>query len=196
LALQDLNATAERLGQNRRTLQRWIKAGCPHERRGKGARGKLWFDYEAVVAWMQAVGRTGQRGPPTVSSRLLTAAAASGSAAAPAGKPATAADKLTPAQIAAMTLRVNLQIKQLDRDKRARIEAVETGDLHDVAECQRATLRKVHAVKAVHQALPGKLSQRIAGLFGQGLDAGELYDRVYGLLERELDAVQEEFARG
>ena len=56
-----IKEVCEQLGLKRRTLERWIKRGCPTIKRGK----YRYFDMEALNAWRTANGMTGRVGAPS-----------------------------------------------------------------------------------------------------------------------------------
>lgn len=180
-----LTEVCRALEQNERTLRRWVDADCPHHK-GPGKTGKLTFDQAEVVAWMRELGRTGEPGRPPAEVTLLGAGARAPRA--PADKEEEKKPGAPPSreELLTLTAQANLRIKQLEGEKRARLERAAGGELHEVEACLGKSLAKIAALKAVFQLLPGKLAQQLAD---------KPYDVVYGILAQELDDVLKGFAK-
>lgn len=153
---------AAELGVTRRTLARWNEAGCPHEGGGPGR--PIYYDKAAVIAWMEATGATGTPGRPPQGAERKGGTEDDGLGEVPSDV----------SKIAVLTRKVNLAIKMQELKKRARLERIAIGELHDRGECERGRLERIAAVKAGLLALPGKLAARL-----ENREAAEI--------QRELD---------
>jgi len=142
------------LGQGRRTLTYYVAQGCPVTK-GKG--GRLLFDKAQVLDWMLASGKSGRRGTPT-----------------PGGLPAGD-------EHAQSVARVDLRIRELEIQKRGRLEAQARGDLLLGLDVEEAWAAEGLRVKAMVEALPARLAPSLVGLDRKGIKAA-LEAAVDGLL--------------
>ena len=109
-------------------------------------------------------------------------APASGAPANGAHGSATAPDAV---QVIVATRKANLIIKQLEGDKRRRIEAQARGELVPASDIQAKWIRQVHVVRAAFLAFPGRVAARVVG---------RDFESVHATLEEELREVLEGFA--
>ena len=164
------------LAINRRTLTRWMAAGCPHVR-GKGRRGRLTFDHDGVIAWMRRVGYTGDDGRPSV--EILTEKGVVGTIDPPAKKKRKGrkAEEDDGDDVVELTRRVNLEIKRLEARKRKRVERAADGELAPVADFRRYWASRCAALHSALRALPDRVAR--AG--------GERYEQVFGEAEKAVE---------
>ena len=178
----NLKALAAELDVSTKTIKRYVKLGCPHSRGGKGRTAPLLFDMAAVVAWMRKVGKTGERGRPAEGTTLAPDEAGS---VASATVPLEDGAPLDAASIALLTKQVNLQIKQLEAQKRARVERREEGELVPASWVEACWSGQVEEAKARLNTLPARVAQRVVGMD---------YDDVYEAIQAEVDEVLRELA--
>ncbi len=163
----------------RRSLTRYMEAGCPHRRAGNGPRAPLRFVLSKVKAWMRQTARTGEPGRPPTGAEVRRSPAKA-RAEAPADKATDDLDDEDADDLAELTRRVNLQIKRLEVRKRERLEREANGELVEAAEVVRLWRSQIEVVQTSFRSLPGILAQRLVHCD---------YDTIYEALEEELHAV-------
>jgi phage terminase Nu1 subunit (DNA packaging protein) len=164
-----------------KTVTRWVAAGCPHAR---GARGALQFDLAAVVEWMRAQGRTGERGRPTGGSYAPVGPGQPPSAERTAPQPGphpAPGEKPSREELRRLRDEVELRIKELEATKRDRLEREAGGELVRSEDVRRFWASRVELVRQGFDALPSRLAQRCAGR-----QAEEVHDEARDELERLL----------
>lgn len=171
---------AKALGQSRRTVSRYVTAGCPHDREGEGKRAPLRFDLAAVKAWMKETARSGDVGRPAV---LVSGAAPERKAA---ERPTEDLDPDDEEDLVELTRRANLRIKELEVEKRERLEQEARGELVPLEDVRSAWAAQIEIVKARFRALPSLLAQRLQG---------RSYDEMHDAIEEELHGLLVAFSR-
>lgn len=175
--------------KNVKTLRRWVGSGCPHQRTGTSDRAPLEFDPTAVRAWMEAVGRTGATGrPPDGMEPRDDLGARADAPALSSGADKDDAPPTDALELRDLTARVNLRIKQLEAEKRERVEAVARGELVSAAEAEAGWSRACAGVRSRILAVPGAVAGRLVGL----ADPRD----VEGVLDEALRAALAELAEG
>lgn len=136
---------------SRRSLSRWLKSGCPHQR---GTGRQLLFDPAAVKAWMERVGTAaGERG--------VTPAGAERDFEAPADADLSTDDLRRLARLTEINLKKARQ-RLLDLElERRRGELVEREEV--VVEHARAA----RIVRSRLEALPALLAPRLVAMHGE-----------------------------
>ncbi len=164
----------------RRTLTRWVKAGAPYDK-APGRTGRLTFDLAEVVAWLAELGRTGNTGRPQVGPGAGTSLAGDR---APASAEVNAAlDGLTGLELTLLTRKAALRIKELDGDKRERVEAEARGELVPRDDVVRFWATELGRVQDVSSPWPAAMTAKIVAKLK--LVTG--YDEILELLEDGMD---------
>jgi len=188
LSVKDI---AKELEQGRRTIMRWVSAGCPHNK-GHGLRGSLTFNRQEVVEWMRRVGATGAQGRPPMGAEIDRSESARTSTSTSTTRPAS---KVDISEIQRLTRLVNLQIKKLEAQKR--LERAADGELAPVADFQRYWNSRVDMLHAQLRVIPERIA-RVAGGAGKcggcGLQRDESYDDVFDAARKEIDQALQVFA--
>ena len=167
----------------RRTVDRWKEAGCPHHK-ASGLRGRLTFDLEEVVAWLDDLGRTGERGRPPVEKAEPGRQPQPGATASAPGR--LNPDELTGEQLTLMTRQANLRIKELEAAKRERLEQAARGELVPVDDLRRYWAERVSALQSALRVLPDRV----------GRAAGDAYEPVFAEAEVAIEDALAPFGRG
>ena len=202
--LARIEAAAKALGVQVRSLQRYARAGAPHEKRGRA----LWFDVDAVRAWMlepEVDGKTrgrpvGGAGPARATEGSAGLVAASSSADSTPSTP-DEIERLVrsrvDAELARATEQLREQLRSADlRKKKAEAEAKELanagkrGRLVDRADVEKQQVAAILLVKRSLEVLPSKLAARLVG---------RTREEIHEDLTAEVDSVcrlfSEEFAK-
>lgn len=173
-----LEAAAEALKQSEKTLRRWVEAGCPHHK-AEGRTGKLSFDQAEVVGWLRSMGKSGAKGRPVGGGGLRPPPK---SAAGEDSEDETPAKDLTPEQIYKLTAAANLRIKELEAEKRSRLEQEARGELLDSREVEEAWAAEGIRVRVALEAVPARLAGQLVGLEKPEIEA-QLAAAMRGVLQ-------------
>lgn len=178
-------ALAERGAEvTRRTVMRWTAAGCPH-RKGTRKTDPLQFDLEAVMAWLDATGRSGETGPP------VGGGAADELAQTPAAPPATKLEPQahggSPATESLMQLirKANLRIKHADAEKKELEVAAKRREMIPFDEARRFWAGQQATLHAAARAAPGAWATRLVQVD---------YETAYRVVEDGFRALLEQMA--
>ena len=158
-----LEEAAKALGQSEKTLRRWVEAGCPHHK-AEGRTGKLTFDQAEVVGWLRSMGKSGARGRPVGGGGLRPQPRQPGADAEEEADDETPAKDLTQEQIYKLTAAANLRIKELEAEKRTRLEQEARGELLDSREVDEAWAAEGIRVRVALEAVPARLAGQLVGL--------------------------------
>jgi len=173
----DIHQLMNELAQSRRSITRWVTAGCPHTRLG-GKRGKLLFDIAEVRAWMAREDMSGDVGTPPSGQRHPVSAPTPGLPPAPAG--------VTPAtHVQSQTRTMHLVLKHLEVKKRQREEEAETGRLRPVEEFDRFWSIAVTTLHSSLRSIPDRVARK----------AGVHYDAVREEAEAAIKDALRPFGR-
>ncbi|MCO5171143.1 MAG: terminase small subunit [Planctomycetes bacterium] len=181
----DKHELADRVGVSIRTIERWLKIGCPHAR---DAMGQLVFDEHAVRAWARDRDLLRGRPDPNVESRSLLS-----------DGPVATRENLTKAEIArkiSIVRRNELEIaaekglKGLDLAQRIR-EAGTLDELNAIGREVAALVASGSLVAARATALRQLLGDARRGLLAAARDSrGDDDDRVVLCSTRGLRVLQ------
>ena len=186
---QRLNANdlAAALGVSRKTITRYVRAGCPSTRIGTHRTAPHAFLLEEVKAWMRDTARTGEGGRPAEGTepRRSKRDARPAKPKAPRDKAVDELEEEGPDTVE-LVRRVNLRIKELEVTKRERLEREAAGETLPRAAVFRAWDGQIEIVRARFRSLPDRLAQECQG---------KTYDDMHDIIKRELDATLVAFSR-
>lgn len=192
--------TAAALGVSVRALQRYRRRMPGEFWRDESVGGRRLYHLEAVLAWKADAVRPAGRPPAGASGRheegpvpeLAAPREKTHAPAAPVSprRVGEALERLagerTGADLELLARQVDLEKKQVELDRRRREEAEAAGLLVERELVVTFWRRQIGVVQERFRALPGALSGRLVDL---------AYEEIYALLDRELRAVLEGFAR-
>lgn len=179
----DRTATAgdvqERFRVTQQTVSQWVKAGCPHSRKGSGLRAPLVFDLEEVSRWVKQTGRTLRRGGDR-KSLLFKLRGERG--AAPDGEPAAEeVSNLTSIELAHAEAKLRkdvaaAELAELELERRK-------GLLLDAEEVKQGQLARIARAKAILMSIPSGMANVLADLQPHEIEP-ILRERVIGALQQ------------
>lgn len=187
----------EAAGCSRQTVQEWVRAGLPRDRRYEENRWKSFYDLDEVAAWLCAQGSerqvAGARTFPPVTagagSRGVVAveASESGNGMTPeeSGDPIAAGAPMTIGDAKLRLALANLEYRKAKTSLEQINLAVRRGELLDAREVERGRLDRIAAVTSALEALPAAIAPVLEGRGAQEIQA---------ILSGEVRRIRAEFA--
>lgn len=186
-----LGELSEALGKDPRQVRRWVEEGMPCKGSGHARR----FHLSAVRAWMEQRGRGGPRGGDPLT-RGAVGALPDAAATPPASTGSTgsdpgdldledldAVDRLEGEELRAAYLRGKIRKDLLDAARKALELEKAKGLLVSREEVERGQVERIHACRAVLEAIPMRVAPRVVGASDEAEVEAIIRDAITEALE-------------
>lgn len=164
---RDKASLARALGVTERTIERWVKRGCPSRKVG----GKLVFSEAAVRKWASAQGLSGELGRPSYESVLGHGP-----------EPATASVDGAPAPTATSLAKAEL-VGKIARASKVQLEVQQEKNLKDLGLGDR--IREARTLEAL-----GEVTSEVAALLAEGAIKPERATALRQLISEKHEQLQ------